>query len=224
MKPLFALLLLLLASCTAGLSPPSATPADATPWYRQAAASGSAVYAIDPGASLVTVVVRRAGLLARLGHDHVIASRNATGFAAPEANRADLAFRLDQLTVDEAALRHEAGLATEPSQQAIDGTRANMLEKVLQAGRFPTVWVHVERRAGKLNTAITLHGATRSVELPAQVEVTAGAVTASGALRLRQTDFGMTPFSVGGGLLAVDDTLELRFRIVARRWPGPGGG
>jgi hypothetical protein len=220
MKPLFALLLLLLTSCSAGLGPPSPVPADPGPWYRQAAAGGMPVYAVDPGASLVTIVVRRAGLLARLGHDHVVASRNASGFAAPGANRADLAFRLDQLTIDEPGLRREAGLTTAPSQQAIDGTRSNMLEKVLEAGRFPMVWVHVERRARKLDATITLHGASRRVELPAQVDVTGEAVTASGALRLRQTDFGMTPFSVGGGLLAVDDTLELRFRIVARRQAG----
>jgi hypothetical protein len=219
MKTLFALLLFLLASCGTGVAPPSPTPADSTSWYRQAAGGGTPVYAVDPGASLVTIVVRRAGLLARLGHDHVIASRNASGFAAPAANRADLAFRLDQLTVDEPALRHEAGLTTEPSQQAIDGTRTNMLEKVLEAGRFPMVWVHVERSANKLKATMTLHGVTRTVELPTQLDVTGEAVTASGALLLRQTDFRITPLSVGGGLLAVDDTLELRFRIVARRWP-----
>jgi hypothetical protein len=224
MKPFLVFVLFLLASCSASLAPPSPTPADSTLWYHQAAESGMPVYAVDPGASLVTIVVRRAGPLARLGHDHVVASRSASGFAAPAANRADLAFRLDQLTVDEPALRHEAGLTTEPSQQAIEGTRTNMLTKVLEADRFPVVRVHIERAGGeKLNVAITLHGVTRTVAIASNVGVDSGTVTASGALDLRQTDFGITPMSVGGGLLSVDDTIALKFRIVARRWTGPGG-
>jgi hypothetical protein len=52
------------------------------------------------------------------------------------------------------------------------------------------------------------------------VQVDAAQVTASGTARLKQTDFGIVPFSVGAGLLAVQDELEVRFRIVARRWTG----
>ena len=38
----------------------------------------------------------------------------------------------------------------------------------------------------------------------------------------KQTEFGITPFSVGAGLLAVQDELEIRFDIVAHRWrPAP---
>jgi hypothetical protein len=215
------LALLLLVACSAGLAPPAASPQDSTPWYRQAAASGAPVYAVDPGASLVTIVVRRAGLLARLGHDHVVASRHASGFVAPAAGRADLSFRLDQLTVDEPALRHEAGLTTEPSQEAIEGTRTNMLTRVLEAERYPLVQVHAAPAgAGTLDVAISLHGVTRRMPVPASLDIDAAAVTATGALRLRQTDFGITPMSIGGGLLSVDDTIELRFRIVARRWTG----
>jgi polyisoprenoid-binding protein YceI len=221
MKAFVALFLCLLAACSASLAPPAAAPRDSTAWYRQAASRAVPVYAVDPKASLVTIVVRRAGLFARLGHDHVVAARNAAGFAAPGANRADLSFRLDQLTVDEPALRREAGLTTNPSQEAIDGTRANMLDRVLEAGRYPQVEIHVERAGtGKLNTSITLHGVTRSLAVPAEVVLADDVLTATGALTLRQTEFGITPFSVGGGLLAVDDLLELRFRIVARRWTG----
>ena len=34
-------------------------------------------------------------------------------------------------------------------------------------------------------------------------------------LRLNQTEFGITPFSVAGGALRVADTLEIRFAIAA---------
>src|SRR5512141_200137 len=58
--------------------------------------------------SLVVVEVRRAGALADLGHDHVVASRAVQGYVAPDLGRADVALRLESLEVDEPALRAEA--------------------------------------------------------------------------------------------------------------------
>jgi polyisoprenoid-binding protein YceI len=209
-------LLLLLTACAQ--PPPGPGPTADLDWYRAAAASGAAVYAVDPGASLVAVTVRRAGLVARLGHDHVVASHTLAGYAAPGVGRADVSFRVDQMTVDEPQLLRDADIATQPSPQAVEGTRKNMLGPVLDAQRHPVVTLHAERQAdGRLRVAVTLHGATRWLELPAAVQVDAAQVTTSGTARLKQTDFGITPFSVGGGLLSVDDELEVRYHIVARR-------
>ncbi|NIA57760.1 YceI family protein [Massilia sp. TW-1] len=220
-------MLLLLASCGQPLAPPARGPAtglNADPAsYRTAAASGAAVYAVDSGASLIAVTVRRAGLMARLGHEHVVASHTLAGFAAPGLGRADLAFRLDALTVDEPHLLRDAGIATQPSPEAVAGTRSNMLGPVLDAQRYPVVSLHVERPGdGALQVAVTLHGVTRRLDLPATVRVDAATIVADGTARLKQTDFGITPFSVGAGLLAVGDELEVRYRIVARRWKAPG--
>jgi len=85
------------------------------------------------------------------------------------------------------------------------------------------VALHVERPDdGALQVAVTLHGVTRRLDLPATVRVDAATIIADGSARLKQTDFGITPFSVGAGLLAVGDELEVRYRIVARRWKAPG--
>jgi polyisoprenoid-binding protein YceI len=212
-------LLLLLAACSQPLAPPPVpSPAPSPDGYRAAAASGAAVYKVDPDASLIAVTVRRAGLMARLGHDHVVASHTLTGYAAPGLGRADLSFRVDQLTVDEPQLLREAGIDTQRSPEAVEGTRKNMLGPVLDAQNYPVVGLHAERSAdGRLRVAVTLHGVTRWLDLPAAVKVEAAQVTASGTAHLKQTDFGITPFSVGGGLLAVDDGLEVRYHIVARR-------
>ena len=218
-------LLVLLTACGQPLAPQAplvpalATGPDA---YRTAAASGTAVYAIDPDASLVAVTVRRGGLMARLGHDHLVASHTLTGYAAPGMGRADVSFRLDQLTIDEPQLLRDAGIGTSPSPEAVEGTRKNMLGPVLDAERYPVVTLHAELPAdGRLRVAVTLHGTTRRLELPAAVQVDAAQVTASGAARLKQTDFGITPFAVGAGLLAVQDEIAVSFNIVARRWTPP---
>ena len=209
----------LLVACTA--APPS-NPLDldasnTAQWYRQAAASGAMVLVIDPAQSEVVVTVRRGGALARFGHDHVVASRGSEGFAAPSAGRADFHFRLDQMTVDEAALRRAANLDTQPSADAIAGTRTNMLTRVLEAERFPLVVLAARQLAGApLQLSITLHGVTRTVAAPTRIDTTPEGMVASGTLQLRQSDFGITPMSVMGGAMTVQDTLELRYRIVAR--------
>ena len=209
----------LLVACTA--APPS-NPLDldagnTAQWYRQAAASGAMVLVIDPAQSEVVVTVRRGGALARFGHDHVVASRGSEGFAAPSAGRADFHFRLDQMTVDEAALRRAANLDTQPSADAIAGTRTNMLTRVLEAERFPLVVLAARQLAGApLQLSITLHGVTRTVAAPTRIDTTPEGMVASGTLQLRQSDFGITPMSVMGGAMTVQDTMELRYRIVAR--------
>ena len=216
----------MLAACTVGAPPPSSAVPPAAEqetgadWYRKAARQGQPIYRIDPARSLITVTVRRGGALARFGHDHVIASRTVQGYIAPRAGRADFHFRLDQMTVDEAALRTEAGLDTQPSQDAIDGTRTNMLSRVLEAERFPLVTMHARRanaQAQEVQLSVTLHGVTRSLAVPLKLEQATGSLTASGELTLLQTDFGITPMSVMGGAMVVQDRMELRFRLVAVR-------
>lgn len=172
------------------------------------------------GESLIAMTVRRGGPLARMGHDHVVATRQIEGFVDVEQGRTELRFRLDQLTVDEAALRKEAGLETQPSADAIDGTRRNMFSKVLQAEAYPWVLVRAAFEPGmkdKLRAEITLHGVTRAFQVPLQLREDGAVLQASGAFTVKQTDFGITPFAVFGGALSVKDELELRFAISARR-------
>ncbi len=220
MKPIKSyLLLLLLAGCVAVAPPPPAvTPVDTgASWYQTQAQAGRKVLQIDAAQSLITITVRRGGALARLGHDHVVASRTLAGFVAPDAGRADFHFRLDQMSVDEPALRTAAGLDTQPSAEAIEGTRTNMLTRVLDADNFPVVMLHVERigTADSVRLTVTLHGVARSFDVPTQITLDNGTLTASGELRLLQTDFGITPMSVMGGAMTVQDPMELKFRIVA---------
>ncbi|MFL6658941.1 MAG: YceI family protein [Massilia sp.] len=212
------------AGCATQLAPPPApapvpVPVDApTNWYQQAEKAGQNIYRIDAAQSLITVVVRRGGALARLGHDHVVASHTLEGFVAPDAGRADFQFRLDQMSVDEGPLRTAAGLDTQPSADAIAGTRVNMLTKVLDADRFPVVLLHVERSDAPdtLRLTVTLHGVARSYQVPTRIVRTGDSLTATGDLRLLQTDFGIVPMSVMGGAMSVLDPMELHFSIVAR--------
>ncbi|AVR99287.1 YceI family protein [Pseudoduganella armeniaca] len=208
--------LLALAACRAPSPIPVATPAPAAP-AAPALPPRAGTLAIDPAASLIAITVRRGGPLARLGHDHVVAARTIAGSVDPAQGRATLRFRLDELTVDESALRAEAGLDTQPSAEAIAGTRRNMLTRVLDAEHYPWVDVVIERTgAAAVSAAVTLHGVTRRYDVPVRLAQDAAGLRASGTLALRQTDFGLVPFAVLGGAMAVQDELALRFDLLAR--------
>lgn len=233
-RALLACACALLAACTPFAPPPAASlpaapvaaPATQAPLWQQ---PGVHVLHIAPQESLLTITVRRGGALARLGHDHVIASRTLQGVVAPALGRTQFQFRLDQMSVDEESLRQAAGLTTTPSADAIAGTRHNMLVRVLEAERYP--WVSIDaRRAGKqdvFEADITLHGVTRTVQVPVRIEQAADGrrLQASGSLLLKQSDFGIVPFAVLGGAMAVQDQMELAFRITALQdLSAPGSG
>jgi hypothetical protein len=199
--------------------PPADFPEQA---YRQAAAQGRTVFHVDPASSLVTIEVYRGGSLARLGHDHVVASHDAQGYVLPDTGNADLYVELDRLVVDEPALRAEAHFDTQPSPEDIAGTRRNMLGSgVLDAARYPFARVHVAGVSGTgdarvASVSITLHGMTRATQVPLRIETSADEMTVSGRLTLRQTDFGIAPLSVLGGAIQVKDAVDLSFRLHAR--------
>jgi len=227
-----ALLLLLFAGmmqgCAPQISPPATIVNSKAPvdfpdtYYHQAEASGTKILRIDTERSLVVIQVRRGGTLARLGHDHVVASHDVAGYADMKAGRADLYVPLERLSVDEAGLRAEVGLSAQISTEAIEATRRNMLDKVLVTGRYPFALIHVARETPDspiLRVTITLHDTTQSFDVPAQIETVAGGIKISGQLAFKQSDFGITPFSILGGAMQVQDKLDLRFRIFATASP-----
>lgn len=187
-----------------------------------AIARGEPVFRIDPARSLIVIEVRRAGSLARLGHDHVVASHDVRGFVAAQERRADLYVPLDRLSVDEPALRTEAGFDTQPSASDIAGTRSNMLVHVLSTDRFPFALVSisdVDQRGtnSSATLAIALHGTTRTMRIPLRIDPVGAAIAVDGRVVLKQSDFGIEPFSILGGAVQVQDEIGLRFRIYASR-------
>jgi hypothetical protein len=191
--------------------------------------SDATVYTIDADRSRVTLRVYRSGRLAKLGHNHVITSANETGQAwtsgTPATSGFDVRMAVADLVVDDPAARAAAGpdFPGELSEPAREGTRTNMLRaEVLDGERYP----EIVARAGSLSgtwdkptvaASVTLKGQTRTIDLPLAIVRTDGAIVARGAFSVLQSDFGITPFSIGGGAIAVADAVEISFEIHAAR-------
>lgn len=184
---------------------------------------GSRVYRVVPEHSLVRIRVYRAGTLARLGHNHLIAVRELHGWwrqGGDGAGRGDLWFAVDRLTVDEPALRRAAGgdFAAPQAPDAIAATRDNMLgERVLAADGHPLVTVAARYRpaSGSAELRIRLRGVERRYRVPVELSERGRRQQLRGELALRLSDFGLEPFSTLGGALRVADELRINFRVEA---------
>jgi polyisoprenoid-binding protein YceI len=206
--------------------PPVAKPDAAVDVARPAAAT---TYPVDPARTVVTVVVRRAGPLARLGHDHVITSADERGTvwlgASPAESTFELYLPVERFDVDLPEARAAAGpeFATPVPEGARAGTRQNLLRPaVLDAATWPEIMLRSAGASGDwpaaaVQVAVTFKGVERVQTVPVLVTREADGVVATGALQLRQTDFGITPFSVAGGAIQVADVLEVSFVIAATR-------
>jgi hypothetical protein len=196
-----------------------------------------APYDIVPQASLLTILVYRAGALASAGHNHVIASHDLSGtiYVASEILQSSFEVHVPvaTLTVDEATLRAQQPAAEFPadvSESAKQGTRRNMLgEALLDAEHNPEIVLRALQlspaaAAAADSTAVLAHvqssvrGQERTFIVPVRLRLGSdGTLEASGEFPLRQSELGLTPFSALLGALQVKDEMQVRFQIVARR-------
>lgn len=206
--------------------PPPPAPTQPAPPPSEA---GATVYEIDTRASVVHIQVFRGGTFSRLGHNHVVSSKSVTGrvWMRPQfaASGFELSFPVADLIVDDPEARRAAGSDFPPDIPETDkeGTRKNMLRKdVLDAESYPQVTVKSAAIAGSLQALqitarITIKDSTRDVVVPASIKASDDKLTVTGEFDIKQTDFGMKPFSVALGALEVQDRLHLRFDLVAAK-------
>jgi len=222
--------LLLLAACAPVTEMPYA-PASAMPddfpagFYMTTRGQGQAVYRIDSDSSLVTIQVHPGGKLAHLGHEHVVASHDIQGFVLWSEDRgqrrADIFMPLETLTVDEPELRRQYGLARQPDEKDILGTRNNLLTRTLRVDKNHFVTVHMTQMMNSssptaVDAVFTLNAVAVHKSIVTDVESSEGQLFFSGEFSIAQSEFGLKPFSTLGGLLQVKDKVDIHFRIAAR--------
>jgi polyisoprenoid-binding protein YceI len=189
---------------------------------------GAREYRVDQATTLLTIQVYKGGSMAKMGHNHVIASRNLSGSvwltANPLDTRFDIRLPVNDLRVDEPELRERAGadFPREVPQNAREGTYKNMLSAALLDGaNYPEIRLRAldVLTAGEgfdVGVEITIKGQPHVVRVPMTVQHTPDSVVATGELALRQTELGLTPFSVMLGALVVQDEIRIHFSVTAR--------
>ncbi len=226
---------LICALTLAAAMPASAGGDEETPGPAGFEREGATVYAFDPGASTIRVLVYRGGFFSNAGHNHVLAVENFRGavYLHDDLNMSgfELDFRLDEMVLDRPVDREAEGadFSSKLSEGDIANTRHNMLgEKGTQAEHYPEVRIRSLAVVGTppevtVTVLVTLHGVSQHLEVPVSFEAAEMQIVASGQFKLRQKDFGIKPFSAALGALKVKNELTVRFRLVARRQPDQPG-
>ncbi len=215
-----------LASCGVprprpGPPQPPAEPAAPSP------RSGGHLYRIDSARSELRVLVYRAGPLARFGHNHVMVNRRIEGSVDLEDTVSASSFSLTvpsaDFIVDDAQSRKEEGadFPGEIPDDAKSGTLHNMLgAALLDAAEFPAITVSSLSVAGtktdlKATLMVRVAGRESRLDVPFTLAADSRRLSATGSLELRQSDIGLTPYSLMLGALQVQDMVRLKFKIEA---------
>lgn len=186
------------------------------------------VWRIAPAESSLRILVYRGGTMARLGHNHVISSTDIQGqlWRGPtlESSGFEITVPVNTLIVDDNVARAEEGddFPINVSEDAKAGTKANMLRPTLLDGeRFPEISIRATRITGSATSpevvaSMRVKDQTREIRLPVTLSEAHGALAIQGSLEIRQSDFGITPLSLAMGALTVQDTVKIKFRLVAK--------
>lgn len=186
------------------------------------AAAQRATYQIDQTATSVLIQVGKGGLFSFAAHDHEVAAPALAGNLV--LDQTDVAKSNVSIEFDATALKVTG--KGEPAKDVPEVQLAMLSDRVLDVRQYPTITFRsnrislVNKAADRLTLNITgdltLHGTTRPVTTRVEVTLKDTALTATGTAKIRQTDFGMTPVTAGGGTVRVKDEVDVVFRVVGR--------
>src|SRR5579862_7883858 len=167
--------------------------------------------AIDTLRSTITIHVGKSGLLSAAAHDHTVTAPISSG-AILESGTPHIEFR-----VETAKMTVQPDPKIDAKDQATIQT--HMEEMTLETKKFPEITFrssHVQKLADgqwKVDGDLSLHGVTKTISLT----VKQAGEPYTTHIALKQNDFGITPLSIGGGMIKVKNEVELDFQIFTRQ-------
>jgi polyisoprenoid-binding protein YceI len=180
------------------------------------ATTDSVIYRVAPE-SRFEVLTGKAGLLSFAGHEHVIRARSFSGVVVffpdqPARSYVDIRVPAESLEV-----------LTPPDTAEIRKVTETMRRQVLRVAEHPEIrlrstGVTLTPKGVELLAALTLVGATRSVPVTLSLQRSADTLRAAGRFSVKQTEFGIKPYSGGpGGSVKVADRLDFTIDVTAVR-------
>lgn len=164
--------------------------------------------AAKPQQSMITIHVFKSGLFSGFAHNHIVAAPISHATLDPAKLAAEITVMTKEMKVTDQDI-------SEKDRAEIQGTMLG--PKVLDQEKYPEIRFkssHIEPTSAqhyRVAGTLELHGAKREITL----EVTGGPEHYHGAAKLKQSDYGIKPISLGGGSIKVKDELELEFDVYA---------
>ena len=184
--------------------------------------SRTRTYTIVPSESSFWIFVGKTGLFSALAHDHEIGVKSFSGrVVVPAAGASGGSLEME---VDAPSL---VVLDKKPSEEDKKKIFNSMHNEVLESAKyqkitFKSVSVSDVKQTGNdaysfvVNGDLTLRGVTKRIAVPVAATVTPQELRATGKYTLKQTDYGIKPYSAAGGTIKVKDDIVINFNIVAK--------
>jgi polyisoprenoid-binding protein YceI len=178
-------------------------------------------FRLVPDRSKFTVQAFVEGLFSAFGHNPVLLIRDFQGevqFDPETFQNASL-----KITIDPNSLL--VSNAKEKDRLDIEGT---MRGQVLETAKYPEILfssnnITVNKLAGercrvRIIGDLTLHGVTqKNLWISTEATVNDESLRAQGEFSLKQTDFGIKPYSAAGGTIKLKNELKFSFDIVGQK-------
>ncbi len=216
LRPRFSLLTILLSLVFfQSLSVVSAQRSKA---LKKPAPAAAKTYLMSAAQSQITITLIQEGVLRKIHPTHHVAVKSFSGRIQLPADESKAAAELDAeaksfINIDDMKDFERSGF------------HKVLHEEVLASDRFPTIKFRSvsitnvqksgDHRSFTLNGDLTLRGVTKRVAFPVKVTINGKQLRATGEGNIKQTDFGITPYSGGLGTIKIGDQLKVSFVIVA---------
>ncbi len=185
----------------------------------QALDAPAAAGQVNDQASRVFVFVDKKGI----GHQHGIEGLLTTSFLRlnQAADAGKLVFDMKSFDADTPRARAHFGLSGTTDNSTRNKVNANMRAYTLKPDRYPEAVfvIHSSLPLAKQSTRglpayeligeFTLCGRTRPLKVVVDAELAKGWVHIRGGFALKQTDYGITPYSTALGAVGVADKLRI---------------
>lgn len=195
-------------------------------------------FVIKSDDSVFAIVTQRAGVAAKLAHDHFIAARAFDAKLSADSsnlNKGSFEFKtkVNDLEVDRADLQKRwyptvqaLGWLSEPFDSLKDSDRETIRENMLapnqlNSEKFPDIVAKIEKitddaskigernYAKKATVAVTIRGKTVTRDFAANINLQAAELQIDAAGALKFTDFGISPYKALFGALGNDDRFYM---------------
>ena len=184
--------------------------------------SRTRTYTIVPSESSFGVFAGKTGLFSAFAHDHEIGVKSFSGrVVVPAAGASGGSLEME---VEAPSL---VVLDKAPSEEDKKKIFNSMHNEVLESAKyqkitFKSVSVSDVKQTGSdaynlvVNGDLSLHGVTKRIAVPVAAAVTPQQLRATGKYTLKQSDYGIKPYSAAGGTIKVKDEIVVNFDIVAK--------
>jgi polyisoprenoid-binding protein YceI len=179
-------------------------------------------YRVQSDQSRISVRVGTAGFLKMFGHDHTIEVRRFTGAVdwneeSPETSKFSLEIEAASLTVADEELSEKDRAQVQSDMETKALALSEHAKISYQSTKVTVGKTEGARRRLNVSGMLNLRGLQKSIDVPVDLSVADGRLTASGKLELKSGNWGVPQIAAAGGSVKTKEELGIEFEIVAVR-------